>query len=269
MIPRSLTGAARRIGRQIALALGRAGAGIALTYRSSERDAEHTMAQLAEIGVDALAARCDIRDPLKVRETVAEVVHQMGRLDILVNNAAVYETVDFEKLTVEQWDAMFQTNVRGAFLVSQAAAPALRRARVLMRFRELLDAHKKELAKIVTQEHGKTLADAEGSITRGIEVVEFATGIPQLLKGEFSERTLAISNQLGYKTIFWSFAYVDWDTKNQKGAQNAFDTVMDYIHGGAIILLHAVSKDNADAMDSILKECKKQGYTFKSLTDLK
>jgi acyl-CoA reductase-like NAD-dependent aldehyde dehydrogenase len=56
-----------------------------------------------------------------------------------------------------------------------------------MRFRELMDAHKKSLAAIVTEEHGKTLADAEGSITRGIEVVEFATGIPHLLKGEFSE----------------------------------------------------------------------------------
>ena len=67
------------------------------------------------------------------------------------------------------------------------AAPALRRARVLMRFRELLERHKKELARIVTQEHGKTLTDAEGSLTRGIEVVEFATGIPQLLKGEFSD----------------------------------------------------------------------------------
>ena len=67
------------------------------------------------------------------------------------------------------------------------AAPPLRRARVLMRFRELMEEHKKALARIVTEEHGKTLADAEGSITRGIEVVEFASGIPHLLKGEFSE----------------------------------------------------------------------------------
>ena len=67
------------------------------------------------------------------------------------------------------------------------AAPPLRRARVMMRFRELMEAHKKELAKIVTQEHGKTLIDAEGSITRGIEVVEFAMGIPHLIKGEHSE----------------------------------------------------------------------------------
>jgi malonate-semialdehyde dehydrogenase (acetylating) / methylmalonate-semialdehyde dehydrogenase len=68
-----------------------------------------------------------------------------------------------------------------------AASPPLRRARVLMRFRDLLDRHRKDLARIVTQEHGKTLADAEGSIVRGIEVVEFATGIPHLLKGEHND----------------------------------------------------------------------------------
>ena len=68
-----------------------------------------------------------------------------------------------------------------------STTPALRRARVLMKFRDLLDRHRKDLAKIVTQEHGKTLADAEGSVTRGMEVVEFATGIPHLLKGEHSD----------------------------------------------------------------------------------
>jgi malonate-semialdehyde dehydrogenase (acetylating) / methylmalonate-semialdehyde dehydrogenase len=67
------------------------------------------------------------------------------------------------------------------------AAPPLRRARVLMRFRDLLETHKKDLARVVTQEHGKTLVDAEGSLTRGLEVVEFATGIPHLLKGEYSD----------------------------------------------------------------------------------
>jgi malonate-semialdehyde dehydrogenase (acetylating)/methylmalonate-semialdehyde dehydrogenase len=74
-----------------------------------------------------------------------------------------------------------------AALPGWRASPPLRRARILMRFRELMETHKKALAAIVTEEHGKTLADAEGSITRGIEVVEFAAGIPHLLKGEFSE----------------------------------------------------------------------------------
>ncbi len=74
-----------------------------------------------------------------------------------------------------------------AALPGWRAQPPLRRARILMRFRDLMEAHKPELAKIITQEHGKTLTDAAGEVTRGIEVVEFATGIPHLLKGEFSE----------------------------------------------------------------------------------
>ena len=65
--------------------------------------------------------------------------------------------------------------------------PPLRRARVLTRFRELLEANREEFARLITQEHGKTLADAAGSLQRGIEVVEFASGVPHLLKGEHAE----------------------------------------------------------------------------------
>ncbi len=85
------------------------------------------------------------------------------------------------------------TDVDVAVQAAKAALPAwrthppLRRARIMMRFRELMDAQRKDLARIITREHGKTLADAEGEVTRGIEVIEFATGIPHLLKGEFSE----------------------------------------------------------------------------------
>ena len=68
-----------------------------------------------------------------------------------------------------------------------ARTPALRRARVMFRFKDLLDRHAKEIAKVVSAEHGKTLSDAEGEVTRGIEVVEFACGAPHLLKGEFSD----------------------------------------------------------------------------------
>ena len=67
------------------------------------------------------------------------------------------------------------------------ALPPLRRARILMRFRDLMESQRRDLAKIITQEHGKTLADAEGEVTRGIEVIEFAMGVPHLLKGEFSD----------------------------------------------------------------------------------
>src|SRR5260221_14072875 len=69
-----------------------------------------------------------------------------------------------------------------------AATPPLTRARVLFRFRELLGRHEDEFASIVTGEHGKVLSDAKGELTRGLEVVEFACGIPQLLKAEYSEQ---------------------------------------------------------------------------------
>ena len=87
-------------------------------------------------------------------------------------------------------------------------------------------------------------------------------------KGEFSERTLAISKKLGYKTIMWSSAYADWDVNVKNGADYAYNAVMKHIHNGNIILLHAVSEDNANALDKIIKDCKNQGYVFKSLDDL-
>jgi malonate-semialdehyde dehydrogenase (acetylating)/methylmalonate-semialdehyde dehydrogenase len=74
-----------------------------------------------------------------------------------------------------------------AALPAWAATPPLQRARVLFRFKTLLDAHAGELAALITAEHGKVLSDARGEVTRGMEVVEFACGIPQMLKGEFSE----------------------------------------------------------------------------------
>ncbi|MBM7693640.1 peptidoglycan-N-acetylmuramic acid deacetylase [Peribacillus deserti] len=87
-------------------------------------------------------------------------------------------------------------------------------------------------------------------------------------RGVFSERTMAVANQLGYKHIFWSLAFVDWNVDDQKGAQYSYIKVMSQIHPGAILLLHTISKDNADALESIIVDLKKQGYTFKSLDDL-
>ncbi|WHH59925.1 delta-lactam-biosynthetic de-N-acetylase [Petroclostridium sp. X23] len=87
-------------------------------------------------------------------------------------------------------------------------------------------------------------------------------------KGEYSERTLALTQSLGYKTVFWSFHYLDYDVKNQKGADHAYNEVMGRLHNGAVLLLHAVSKDNAEALDRIIKDAKAQGYEFKSLDEI-
>lgn len=87
-------------------------------------------------------------------------------------------------------------------------------------------------------------------------------------RGIFSERTLALSQQLGYTNVFWSLAFVDWNIKQQKGWKYAYDNITRQIHPGAVILLHTVSKDNADALAKVIDELHSVGYTFRSLDDL-
>lgn len=124
-----ITGAARRLGRTAALAMAAAGADVAITFLSSAREAQTTVIDLGGFGRRAIALRCDVTDPKSVANTVREVEREFGGLDILVNNAANYETVEFEDLTLKQWDAMFASNVRGPFLMSQASLELLRERR--------------------------------------------------------------------------------------------------------------------------------------------
>ena len=124
-----LTGAARRLGRASAMALAQAGADVAITYRDSAREARETVIDLSACGVRAFALHCDVTDETSVRAMMKEAGRELGRIDILVNNAANYETAEFEKLTVEQWDAIFASNTRGPFLVSREALKWMRRSR--------------------------------------------------------------------------------------------------------------------------------------------
>ena len=88
-------------------------------------------------------------------------------------------------------------------------------------------------------------------------------------EGAYSERSLAATNELGYKTVLWSFAYKDWETDNQKGADYAYESVVPYLHNGCVILLHAVSKDNTEALGRIIDAARAEGYVFKSLDEYK
>jgi len=124
-----VTGGAKRLGRAIALAAADAGARVAISYLNSAREARTLVAELANRDVEALAVRCDVTDEINVREMVKEVVSELGGIDVLVNNAANYETAEFEKITVAQWDAIFATNTRGPFLVSREALPYLRKSK--------------------------------------------------------------------------------------------------------------------------------------------
>ena len=88
-------------------------------------------------------------------------------------------------------------------------------------------------------------------------------------KGEYIERTLQITKDVGYTTVFWSMAYLDYDVDNQPGSDYVIRHFEKYIHPGAIPLIHNISKSNAEALDTVLINLEKEGYTFRSLSDLK
>jgi NAD(P)-dependent dehydrogenase (short-subunit alcohol dehydrogenase family) len=123
-----VTGGARRIGREIALELAAAGAEVAVTYRTSRAEAEETIKAIKDLGRLAIAVECDVRSENSVRDAVVAAVNFHGHLDVLVNNAAVFQSVPLDQLTLEQWDTVFATNARGPFLLARQAIAHLRKS---------------------------------------------------------------------------------------------------------------------------------------------
>ena len=121
-----VTGGARRLGRAIALALAAEGADVAITYLKSGNEAQETARAVEALGVRAVALECDVRSEASVHAAVAATVERFGRLDLVVNNAAVFERAPLDELSVAAWDAVFETNARGPFLVAREALPHLR-----------------------------------------------------------------------------------------------------------------------------------------------
>lgn len=81
-------------------------------------------------------------------------------------------------------------------------------------------------------------------------------------KGEFSQQSIAIVQELGYKSVFWSYAYADWDTQNQPDKNEALQKICESTHPGEIMLLHAVSSANAEILGDVIDDVRQQGYTF-------
>ena len=123
-----VTGAAKRIGRSVALRLASEGADVVVNYRRSKGEAEEVVAQIAAMGRRAVAVQADVAKRADVTVLFATVEKEFGRLDILVNNAGMFFPAKFEELTEEQWDRILDTNLKSQFLCSQAAAPMLRRS---------------------------------------------------------------------------------------------------------------------------------------------
>lgn len=124
-----VTGGARRIGRGIAIALAKAGANVAITYRGSRDEAARTVAEIESLGVRGYSAYCDVREEPSVQAAVHAIAQEFGGLDLLVNNAGAFETAALEEITPLEWDAMFATNTRGPFLVAKAAHEYLKQSR--------------------------------------------------------------------------------------------------------------------------------------------
>jgi NAD(P)-dependent dehydrogenase (short-subunit alcohol dehydrogenase family) len=122
-----VTGGAVRVGREIARALADAGADVAIGYHRSAAEARATVRDLERRGVRALALRADLARPREARALVAATVRSLGRLDVLVNNAALFARTPVPTTTPAQFDRLLAVNLRGPFFVSQAAARAMGR----------------------------------------------------------------------------------------------------------------------------------------------
>ena len=124
-----VTGAGRRIGREIALALGRAGAAVVVNYNSSKLGAQETVEEIKAFGVQSVALRADVSRPVQVRRMFRAVEKQFGQLDLLVNNAGIFSPSSWDQLTEAQWDRVLGINLKGPFFCAQAAAEIMRRRR--------------------------------------------------------------------------------------------------------------------------------------------
>lgn len=122
-----VTGAGRRIGREIALTLGRAGATVVVNYNHSRKEALATVMEIKAFGVRALALRADVASQAQVRRMFRAVDAEFGRLDLLVNNAGIFFPARWDRLTEKQWDQILSVNLKGPFFCAQEAARIMKR----------------------------------------------------------------------------------------------------------------------------------------------
>ena len=122
-----VTGAARRIGRAIALKLADQGADIAIHYRRSKTEAEQVVSEISATGRRAMACPAELTEKREIEKLFGAVEKAFGRLDILVNNAGMFSPARIDELTEEQWDTMLDSNLKAQFMCAQAAVPLMQR----------------------------------------------------------------------------------------------------------------------------------------------
>jgi NAD(P)-dependent dehydrogenase (short-subunit alcohol dehydrogenase family) len=122
-----VTGAAKRIGRSIALRLAKEGADVVVNYATSKAEADELASEVQSLGRRVIALQADVSQRADVHRMFAAIDREFGRLDILVNNAGMFFEAKFEELTDEQWDRIMNANLKSQFLCAQAAAPLMKR----------------------------------------------------------------------------------------------------------------------------------------------
>jgi pteridine reductase len=132
-----VTGAGRRVGRAIAVALGARGMRVAVHYHASDAGARETVRLIRDAGGDAITLCADLRDPRVPEQLVAQAAEQLGTLDVLVNSAAVMIRTPLDEVTPEVWDAMFALNLRAPFFCAKAAATRMKEGGVIINIADL------------------------------------------------------------------------------------------------------------------------------------
>lgn len=195
-----VTGASRGIGRRTAVALARNGYDVVINYSRRDEAARETAREVEATGAKALLWRCDVSDDAAVRTMVAGVREQLGRLDVLINNAGTtidIEPKNFEAMSVEAWNRIFSVNVLGVFLVTRAATPLLRQSLnacvvntcSIAGLRPSAQPLPYAASKAAVANLTKTLANALGPQIRVNAVA------PGWIEGEWMQRTLADNYQ--------------------------------------------------------------------------
>ena len=191
-------------------------------------------------------------------------------LDTKTKEKVMYLTFDngyeYKNLTADILDTLKEKKVKAAFFITLSYA---KQNKALVK-RMIDEGHTvgnhsathPSFPDISRKEMAKEIAELDNFLRK-----EFSYTSPyfRFPAGEYSENALELVTSIGFKSVFWSVAYTDWDTSKQNGKKFAFDTVTKRFHPGAVILLHAVSKDNAAALSDIIDKAKKEGYKFKTL----
>jgi len=214
----------------------------------------------------------NVNAPPDIPEGIKNMMHTYGGIYLGDTPRSLYLTFDegYENGYTEKiLDVLKENNVPAAFFVT---GPYLEKEESLIR--RMFDeghvvgnhtVHHPSLPQVESTEKVKEEITALNDMCKEKYGKEMKFFRPP--RGEYSERTLKIAGDLGYKHVFWSFAYKDWDVKNQKGTEYAYEQIKKGVHDGAVLLLHAVSKDNAEVLDRVIKDLKSEGYRFKSLED--